>query len=319
MAHQLTMLDGYADMAYVGETPWHGLGNAMPSDADINKWQIASGTNFEVCRTPVKFQNGTLHTWKENEVLYRSDNNLPLGLVSSRYKIVQPPKLLEFFRNLVEQDGFTIETAGSLNGGKRIWALARTGFDAEVVDGDMVKSYILIETSYDRKSATTARKTSIRVVCQNTLHLAFSSDNCDTVVTIPHSTDFDAASVQISLGLNHGAVFEAFMLKMRGFANTSLSGQHANEIIEALFARQNAKGDIREKSAFKNIMAMFNGDGKGANMDGVAGTGWGLVNAVTEFVDFKKRARSNENRLNSAWFGSGNKMKQDIVELLDSF
>ncbi|WP_410175379.1 DUF932 domain-containing protein, partial [Plesiomonas shigelloides] len=50
-------------------------------------------------------------------------------------------------------------------------------------------------------------------------------------------------------------------------------------------------------------------------------TAWGLVNAVTEFVDHHRRARNQDNRLDSAWFGLGAQMKtramQHALALLD--
>lgn len=126
MAHEITIhANGVAEMAYVGVTPWHGLGQILMPDSTIEEWRIAAGLNWTIERSPVKFMNGTLHDWNEHQVLYRSDTNAPLSIVSNRYHIVQPEAVLEFFRDLVADAGFQIETAGTLKGGKRIWALAR--------------------------------------------------------------------------------------------------------------------------------------------------------------------------------------------------
>lgn len=51
-------------------------------------------------------------SFEEQKVLYRSDSHLPLSVVSSRYKVVQPMEVLEFYRDLTEQFGFELETAG---------------------------------------------------------------------------------------------------------------------------------------------------------------------------------------------------------------
>jgi len=51
----------------------------------------------------------------------------PLSVVSSRYQVVQPREILEFYRDLTEVGGFELETAGVLKDGKKLWALARTG------------------------------------------------------------------------------------------------------------------------------------------------------------------------------------------------
>lgn len=51
---------------------------------------------------------------------------------------------------------------------------------------------------------------------------------------------------------------------------------------------------------------MYEGHGRGAELAAAKGTAWGLLSAVTEFVDHERRARSQEYRLDSAWFGQGN-------------
>jgi phage/plasmid-like protein (TIGR03299 family) len=265
-------------------------------------------------RTPVKFMNGSLHDWSAREVLYRSDTNAPLSIVSNDYHVVQPAAVLEFFRDLVARHGFAIETAGTMQGGKRIWALARTGFDAEVVANDPVRMYLLIVTSCDRGLSTKTYFTSVRVVCRNTLQLSTHADKQANLVMVRHNTAFRPESVHASLGLNAEEVFSEFMSKMQRMANTSVSAAQAAEIVEAIFAQHGVKGPIREKRGFRSVMQLFNGAGKGSRIDGVAGTGWGLVNAVTEYTDFHIRATSQDNRLQSAWLGNGAILKQAAVD-----
>lgn len=65
--------------------------------------------------------------YSDSKVLYHSDTLEPLSVVSQRYNVVQPHERLHFYQNLVEIDGFELETAGSLKGGRKLWALARTG------------------------------------------------------------------------------------------------------------------------------------------------------------------------------------------------
>jgi hypothetical protein len=55
---------------------------------------------------------------------------------------------------------------------------------------------------------------------------------------------------------------------------------------------------------------LFSGEGKGSDMASASGTAWGLLNGITEFVDHSRRARSQDYRLDSAWFGQGALIKE---------
>ena len=45
MAHELsTRNNGFVEMAYVGEKPWHGLGQELDANATIEQWQTSAGT-----------------------------------------------------------------------------------------------------------------------------------------------------------------------------------------------------------------------------------------------------------------------------------
>ena len=56
MAHELTTREnGFTEMAFVGETPWHGLGQQLTHDSTIEEWQVASGMDWTIEQTPVCF------------------------------------------------------------------------------------------------------------------------------------------------------------------------------------------------------------------------------------------------------------------------
>lgn len=318
MAHELTIrANGLAEMAYVGATPWHGLGQILVPDSTIEQWRTAAGLDWTIERSPVKFLNGTLHDWPDQHVLYRSDTQTPLSIVTKKYNVVQPVDVLEFFRNLVADAGFQIETAGTLKGGKRIWALAKTGLAGEVVDGDNVKAYLLLVTSCDGGLATTAMFTSVRVVCNNTLQLSLGESSSNRV-KVRHNTVFDPELVKDELGLSARTEFDTFITRMKDLSNKSITENVASEIVEQIFAKKGATDPIRKSKGFTTVMQLFGGAGRGAALDGVRGTGWGLVNAFTEYADFHARARNQDNRLNSAWFGPGADLKQSVVSLLET-
>jgi phage/plasmid-like protein (TIGR03299 family) len=113
--------------------------------------------------------------YEEQRVLYRSDTHAPLSVVSQRFQEVQPKEILEFYRDLTEQSGFELETAGVLKGGKKFWALARTGQSSFKRQGCQQWLYST-GNACDGTLATTAQFTSIRVVCNNTWRLPYVAE-----------------------------------------------------------------------------------------------------------------------------------------------
>ncbi|PYC19386.1 hypothetical protein DMO17_19485, partial [Aquipseudomonas alcaligenes] len=66
--------------------------------------------------------------------------------------------------------------------------------------------------------------------------------------------------------------------------------------------------------AMQKVESLFQGRGRGSSLESASGTAWGLLNAVTEYVDHERRARSNEYRMDSAWFGQGAQIKQRALD-----
>jgi len=316
MAHMIDTTTGTAAMAYAGQTPWHGLGQALTAGADIPTWTREAGLAYSVLESPVLFRTEAAsepEAFKGRKVLHRSDTGAPLAVVSDGYNVVQPADVMGFFDSLVKLGGFQLETAGALSYGRRVWALASVGAGADVVDGDTVKPYLLLGTSYDGTMATVAKFTTVRVVCNNTITAALGDNTA--AVRVLHSERFDADKVRLELGIvaNH---WERFLIESRKLAGVTMGADEADAFVsELLKPYHTGRIEISDSRAYKRIMQLFNGAAIGSELGGVIGTRWGMLNSVSELVDHE-RGRSNNTRLESAWFGTGAAIKNRALELL---
>ena len=341
MAHQIEQ------MAYVGQTPWHGLGNQLTQNQPIEVWAQQAGMDWRIESSNVRYmaQNhrgqSIIMPYEEQRVLYRSDTHAPLSVVSQRYQEVQPKEILHFYKDLTEQSGFELETAGVLKGGKKFWALAKTGQTTALKGKDVSNGYILLATACDGTLATTAQFTSIRVVCNNTLAIALKGQNSSAgVVKVPHSTKFDAQKIKQQLGISVRAwdehMYEMKQLSQRKvtqteaaayfdavFNNTSLSNVEQDEGIIQFYRNVAIQANLATKAenktepngrAMSKVMTMFNGHGRGAELSSAKDTAYGLLCSITEFADHERRAMSQDHRLDSAWFGAGAGLKQRGLE-----
>ncbi|HBU88625.1 MAG TPA: hypothetical protein DEF26_13485 [Acinetobacter sp.] len=338
MAHQIET------MAFVGQTPWHGLGNQLPQNQPIEVWAQHAGMDWRIESSNVSFMaknergQSIIMPYEEQRVLYRSDTHTPLSVVSQRYQEVQPKEILEFYRDLTEQSGFELETAGVLKGGRKFWALARTGQSTALKGKDVSNGYILLATACDGTLATTAQFTSVRVVCNNTLTIAIRGQNSsEGVVKVPHSTKFDAEKIKQQLGISI-KTWDEHMYEMKQLTQRKVTQQEAAAYFDVVFNNTTMSATDQEESiiqyylkaasmdkksnsksepngrAMSKVMEMFNGHGRGAELSSAKDTVYGLLCSITEFVDHERRAMSRDHRLNSAWFGVGANIKQRGLE-----
>lgn len=343
MAHQIDFSTGRAAMAYVGETPWWGGGQKLHPNENIENWQVAAGMNWRILRSRVRYMAGPDETaplmlWGDKHVLFRSDTHAPLGVVSDKYKVVQPKEVLEFFRDLVADAGFTLETAGCLFDGRRFWALARVTADVGMVDGrDRVGGFLLLSTGADGMLATSARFTTVRVVCNNTLSVALGTgagrkqSRGDGIFTLPHSATFDPLAAKAHLGLakpdevRNG--FESAMDMLRRLASRTITPLDVADATLRLAGHDPStmtSDEIAKAAKGRVVQAIGNmavtGEGlMGADLRGGHGTAWGWLNAVTQYVDHNAgragrdaagAVAAQNRRLDSAWFGQGDALKR---------
>ena len=308
-------------MAYVGATPWHGLGSRLSPKQPIEIWQREAGMDWKIQDSPVHFKSdsigalGSIHTFPAQKVLYRSDTKAPLSVVSQRYQVVQPHEVLEFYRDLTEVSGYELETAGVLKGGRKFWALARTGQGTTLKGNDQVNGYLLLATSCDGTLATTATPTTVRVVCNNTLTIALNSTT--KAIKVPHNTRFDPQVVKKQLGIAVSQ-WDDFMHRMRLLSERKVQWHEAMRFFMNVLCDANPNTPLPavlpNERALRKVQCLYEGQGRGSTLESAQGTAWGLLNAVTEYVDHERRARSIEYRMDSAWFGQGAQLKQRALE-----
>lgn len=315
MAHHIE------NMAFVGATPWHGLGSQLSRNQPLEVWQREAGMDWHIEESPVRFVAGasshlsSIHSYPEQKVLYRSDTKAPLSVVSNRYKVVQPNEVLEFYRDLTEYAGYELETAGVLKGGKKFWALARTGQSSVLKGRDEVNGYLLLATSCDGTLATMVTPTTVRVVCNNTLAVAVNG--ASQAIRVPHSTEFNPQRVKQQLGISVSQWSE-FMYRMKTLSERKVKPKEALQYFLQVICSTDTDLEDRKQlpqhRALQKVQDLYQGQGRGSQLVSAQDTAWGLLNAVTEFVDHEKRARSTDHRLDSAWFGQGAVLKQKALD-----
>lgn len=309
MAHEIAVTaDGRNAMAYVGETPWHGLGQNLTEGAPLGLWKRESGMDFTILSGELSYNaNGRILNLPKKQALYRSDTLMPLGVVGDRYKVVQPDEVLEFFRELSEERGFVLETAGVLFGGAKYWAMARTPHQLMLAGTDSVKEHLLLSTACDGSMATTAKYVRTRVVCNNTIQAALGESG--NAIRVEHRSNFNDKAVKRELGLIEES-WEEFANQAELLAKTKVDNRMAADYLINLFGNPELSLDDQTAPTVGELYERFvTNDYIGAALEAANGTLWGLCNTVTEHVDHH-RGELQDRRLKNAWFGAGVELKQ---------
>jgi len=198
MAHELEIVNGEAQMAYVGDLPWHGLGTKVEADLTPDQFQKVAGLDWTVEKQPLVTSTGV--KIKNKEALVRSSDNSVLDVVGTGWNPVQNSEAFEFFHEYCMSGDMEMHTAGSLKDGQMVWALAKTKESFELFKGDVTDNYFLFTNPHQFGKAINIRMTPIRVVCNNTLTLSLSQ-NADRMVTVNHRKAFDPAEVKEQMGI----------------------------------------------------------------------------------------------------------------------
>jgi len=167
----------------------------------------------------------------------------------------------------------------------------------------------------------TTKFTTIRPVCMNTFHMAMSQNKniAGQDQRFRHTPGILSrmADVREALGLVD-AYYAMLAESFKKMGQKELTNDQSYGFFQEILGMVDAEQEVSTRAYNKlgQFTDLYEGDALGAQLAGK--TAWGAFNAVTEFTDHHATFRGNDEskRLRSAWFGDGEKMKQNAFHLL---
>lgn len=305
--------DGARDLfASHREPAWHGLGTVF--DHEVTSYEemldLAGLRGWDVHEIPAEVEGARFVTPTKHIAATIGGETVILGTTGDRYEIVQNEDAFAFLQSL--NDGASWETAGAIKEGRVIFG--SIALDREIVldpngVSDVVKSYILMKTSHDGSGSVEGGRTGVRVVCQNTLNLALSGIAGIKAVgqtfkfrhTMTVEQRMKAAAEEWR---NHNLYFDAFEKEAHALFEQKVTNDQFFNLVEDLFPKpeKDVKGAVKK---WENRLGLFAQAWNGSPNEGIRGTGWGALNALTEANQWGRNVQTGRENGQENFYAAG--------------
>jgi phage/plasmid-like protein (TIGR03299 family) len=337
MAHNINFSNNRFSFASKKEIAWHGLGQVV--DAMTSKEAIElGGLNFEVNKRPlfVATQEITKDNLGKNKLVLRNseinkdpefysvnmlndkfatvraDTNIPLGIVGSQYEVIQNSEAFDFIDSIIGKN-VSYETVGALGNGETVFITVKVQ-DEWVVNKDLIDRYLLLTMSHDGTSAIQIMYTPIRVVCNNTLTLA-KLGNKDKV-SIRHTSNARQKLEYAKQAL--GLIDIKTRTYEEAFGKLAKITVRDNEARDIFIDSLNLKVDEQTKqlsSKGENILqAVTAYYQEGLGQREIVGTGWGVYNAISGYLQNVKDYSSTDTKFKNQFLSGDINKRQNTYE-----
>jgi phage/plasmid-like protein (TIGR03299 family) len=306
MAHQSEINDGSVSLAVNLRTnpAWHSFANKVfNQDEAVTTAQMLEGAklaNWNVQLESVGDLLADNYTTVSDNYLVVRDNPITAGqkdvlsVVGSRYKTVQNEDLFAFADNIHDGNSDVVwESAGSLKNGRVVYgsmSIPRTMILDPKGANDETKLYLIVWTSHDGSVSVQSAITPVRVMCQNTLNLAMKKAKQSFKIRHTQTVDGKIAAAREALGLTF-AYMDEFEKQAQELFSREVTNAEFSKIVNALYPQpeKDAKGSVKKwENKVLLIDELYHNSPTNAN---IKGTAWGVVNALTERLDYYRTAR----------------------------
>lgn len=308
MAHEIYSNDSMVSAG--NKVPWHGLGTVL-ADAGLSAGTALTAAKLDWLNVQEDVFDGDMTRVDGFKINRRSDDKTVLGIVNEGWTPVQNFELMEIAEALGQIDGLdfkpVIETAGSLRGGKVVWALIQTG--QRQFHGSEHKAFMLLSNGHTAGRGLRGTATDVRVVCNNTLTAAERSDSA-LFLTHTRGIKNRLDSAIKLLSWSNDALESTFAI-YQALEAVAINADQAVQFFTDLLP----SADVQKSSPriAGEMLELFR---HGAGNEGK--TAFDALNAVTDWVDHSKGFRDNDGAgerrfLDSTMSGGGDRLKRSAL------
>lgn len=311
MAHELDITDGVASFVSANTAAWHQLGTVLEGKLtaeqamehgklggwNVRKWPahavnpdtgelIARGDQFDIVRN--------------NPVVPGRVDILGSNILGEGYQVVQNEEHAAFLNALVDESGAIFDTAGAIRNGSQVFITMALPDHIMIGGVDRVDTYIASMNSHDGSLAFTIMATPVRVVCANTMNMAFA--NHSNVYRVRHTTNVHKNITQqarkaLEVSFKY---LEGFQAEAEALLNTPMTDGEFADIIRREFGvgvDSSKAATTRANNRLDEMMGLFV---SAPTQENIRNTAWAGLNALTEWSDHHSGARGDDHETSRA-------------------
>lgn len=294
------------------QAPWMKLGPVIEEDVDSTQAAKLGGLDFTVSLEEVAFtKNGDWHKVNTRRAVVRDDTDDFFGFVSDGYAPVQYSEAFSF----MDQINPRYVSAGTLKGGRQGFMVVELPHEYDLAnlevkgEVDPHELYVIMRTSHDLSKGIEVALVTLRGKCMNQLTLPSMTANAPQKWSIRHVGDPHAKLKQAENVLTNADNYvSAFVENTKRLSEIPVSVDDAETLLSRLLPDR-PKRDEQVKS----ITQAF----EHSEHVGFAYTGWGLVNAVSEYFEWQRtHGRTDESYFTCGLEGPSHKYAGRTAQVL---
>lgn len=265
----------------------------------------------------------------KKQAIIREDNDSVIGIVGTKYKVVQNMEVFNALDTLVDAGDARYAAAGEFNGGSNIWMVLELPQGIEVAN-DPHAAFLLVKTSHDGSSSVIIKPIIERLFCANQVNGLISNTGRkynEYTYRMTHSTnqELSIADIRNITNLTYTAIAD-YQLVANNLLKKDMSREQTINFFKKVWAlpttvedkpydlltRGERKQQTIAKDARDKAWAIYS---ESETQENIRGTAFGAWQAVIEFADHY--ASGGADRLAAATLsGRNDKVKTKALSLL---
>lgn len=296
MAHNLNEKDGKYSFAST-EKAWHGLGTIVDKAMTSKEAIELGGLGYEVIKEQIfaEIEGVGKIAIPDNYATIRKDTNTPLGVVGSRYTVVQNADSFVFFDAIVGQGQAIFETAGVLGNGYKTFVTAKMPNYIRIANtDDITEIYVVLTNTHDGSGAVICGITPVRIVCANTLRMALKGMTNKISIRHTKSAEKNLAQAHELLAITNKYT-EEMNQAVNALSLKKVSDAQVKDLIAGLFPSTSETSTRIDNIRQEVLSSYYTGIGQ----EKVLGTAWGFINGLTHYTSHIKNYKDADTKFDN--------------------